>query len=373
MKPLFTTTAARVIQDSNWSRRGNHHMPSYPRPAWTRLASVWPGQWRGCDAPWAFELVIVSSMLLLVAAATPIGSHLGSMSPHPLWILVLLLSSQYGTMPGLAAAVAAMAVHWLAGAPPQAGGEDIYDYLYRVWREPMLWPVAAVVLGGFRGQHAQKTEALRVRLAETDIQLRTIGGYAEGLRSHCESLERRIACAADRSIEAGLAALEDVRLAGRDELKCALPRTMELLVGSARYQVLTLRDGHLSIDTELSSITEETCRLPRIERLPALLEAELVRGHRLLSIRKADAAGQLAGTALIASPIISPSADRLIGAILIQAMDPMKLTEATERGLHALCRELAHSLSRDRVVCNFTRAWPPARLVASAGGVSPTP
>src|SRR5262245_17680778 len=215
MKPLFTTSAARVIQHSNWSRRGNHLMPSRPRPVWTRLASVWPGQWRGRDAPWALERVIVSSMLLLVAAATPIGSHLGSMSPHPLWVLVLLLSSQYGTMPGLAAAVAAMAVHWLAGAPPQAGGEDIYDYLYRVWREPMLWPVAAVVLGGFRAQHAQKTEALRVRLAEADAQLRTIGGYAEGLRSHCESLERRIACAADRSIEAGLSTLEDVRLAGR--------------------------------------------------------------------------------------------------------------------------------------------------------------
>jgi hypothetical protein len=90
---------------------------------------------------------------------------------------VLLLSSQYGTKAGVAAAVASMVVHWLAGAPPQAGGEDVYEYLYRGWREPMLWPAAAVVLGGFHDQHSRKTEALRSRLVETDAQLRSIGVF----------------------------------------------------------------------------------------------------------------------------------------------------------------------------------------------------
>jgi hypothetical protein len=139
--------------------------------------SVWSRHRRDGYAPWALELVIILSMMLLIAAATPIGAHLGSISPNPLWIPVLLLSSQYGTKAGVAAAVASMVVHWLAGAPPQAGGEDIYEYLYRIWREPMLWPVAAVVLGGFRDRQAQKTEALRSRLVETDAQLRSIGVF----------------------------------------------------------------------------------------------------------------------------------------------------------------------------------------------------
>jgi len=139
------------------------------------MRSVWSRHRRDGYAPWALELIIVLSMTLLIAAATPIGAHLGSISPNPLWISVLLLSSRYGTMAGVAAAVASMVVHWLAGALPQAGGEDIYDYLYRVWREPMLWPVAAVVLGGFRDRQAQKTEAIRSRLVETDAQLRSIG------------------------------------------------------------------------------------------------------------------------------------------------------------------------------------------------------
>ena len=153
-------------------------MSSPPWPECLPTLSVWSRHWRDGHASWALELVIVLSMTLLIGAATPIGAHLGSISPNPLWIPVLLLSSQYGTKAGVAAAVASMVVHWLAGAPPQAGGEDVYEYLYRIWREPMLWPVAAVVLGGFRDRQAQKTEALRSRLVEADAQLRSIGVFS---------------------------------------------------------------------------------------------------------------------------------------------------------------------------------------------------
>ncbi len=332
--------------------------------------SVWSRHRRDGYAPWALELVIILSMMLLIAAATPIGAHLGSISPNPLWIPVLLLSSQYGTKAGVAAAVASMVVHWLAGAPPQAGGEDIYEYLYRIWREPMLWPVAAVVLGGFRDRQAQKTEALRSRLVEADAQLRSIGELAEELRAHCEALERQIACAADRSIEAGLAALDEVCKASPETLKLALVGAMEMLVGPASYLVLTLRDGRLAVDGEISSALGDSRKPPRIERLPEVLEMELLRGQRLLSIRKSEAVGKLAGVGLIAAPILTPTGDRLIGALLIQSMDPMRLTEATEHSLCVLCRELSQALSRERVLCSFGRPRPPARLVPLATGAA---
>jgi hypothetical protein len=311
------------------------------------------------------ELVIVLSMMLLIAAATPIGPRLVSIKPHPLWLPVLLLSSQYGTMAGVTAAVASMVVHWLAGAPPQAGAEDIYDYLYRVWREPTLWLVAAVVLGGFRDQQAKRTEALRARLVEADAQLRSIGDLADQLRAHCETLERQIACAADRSIEVGLAALAEVRKAGPETLKPALARAMEMLVGPASYLLLTLRDGRLAVDGEISGAAGDA-KEPRIELLPEALEAELLRGRRLLSIRNSEAVGRLAGVGLIAAPILTPTGDRLIGVLLIQSMDPMRLTEATEHSLCVLCRELCEALSRGRVSYSFGPQRPPARLVSFA-------
>ena len=40
--------------------------------------SVWSRHRRDGYAPWAFELVIIFSMMLPIAAATPISAHLGS-------------------------------------------------------------------------------------------------------------------------------------------------------------------------------------------------------------------------------------------------------------------------------------------------------
>lgn len=346
-------------------------MVSLSRPTWMRVRSAWTDdRLSGCP-PWILELVIVFAILLLIAAATPIGANFGSISPHPFWIPVLLLSSQYGTLPGITAAVVAMALHWLAGAPPPAGGEDIYDYLNRVWREPMLWPVAAVVLGGFRAQQAEKTEALRSRLVERDAKLRAIASQAEELRSHCEALERQIACAPDRSIEAGLAALDEVRRATPERLKGVLPRAVEMLVGPASYLLLTLRDGRLTVNAELSSAPGVGHRLPRPKCLPEILEVELARRRRPLSVRSAEAVDTLAGVALIAAPVHSPVVERLSGALLIQTMDPMRLTEETERNLGVLCRELAHALDADRVSGKRQRAAPNLLSIVAGGASSP--
>jgi polysaccharide biosynthesis protein PelD len=347
-------------------------MASPPRPVLMCIQSLWPRNRRAGHQPWLLEFIVILSMLLLVAAATPIGWQFGSISPNPLWIPVLLLSSQYGTIPGIAAAMACMALHWVVGAPSQAGGEDVYDYLYRVWREPLLWPVAAVVIGGFRDQHALKLAVLRSRLLEADARVLSIGNLAEKLRSHCDDLERQIACAAERSIEAGLAALDDVHRARPEELKPALQQAMEVLVGPASYLLMTLRDGRFVIDPELFSVLSDARKLPRLEGLPADLEAELLRGQRLLSIRRAKDVSYLADVALIAAPILSPVGDRVIGVLVVQTMDPMRLTQETERAIGMLCRELSHALSREPILIAFKRERLPPRLASvPARGTTP--
>ena len=346
-------------------------MASHGWRGWKLAQADWLRPLRGRDVAWLRELVIIFSLLLVVVTATPIGPHLGSISPHPLWIPVLLLSCQCGTMAGIAAAAAAMGLHWLAGMPPQNGGEDIYDYLYRVWREPMLWPVAAVVLGGFHAQNARQMQTLRSRLAEVSDQSRSIGNLAQELRDHCDTLERQMACAADRSVEAGLAALDDVRRAGLEGLGTALPSAMEILVGTASYQLFTWRDHRVAAAPDLCRVLGTARTLPGIESLPEGLEAKLVREQRVISIRRAEDVVHLAGRALIAVPILSPAGDRVIGALLIQSMDPMRITEETERNVRALGRELSHALSRDRVLVSFRREPMAAQMSLAAGGAHP--
>lgn len=139
---------------------------------------------RDSNAPWLVELVVLYSLLLVLAYVLPGQNELTAINPHPFWIPVLLLSVQYGPLGGGAAALVGSLLHWLIGAPVQAGGEDFYDYIYRIWREPMLWLGASVVLGGLRSQQIDKVEALRVQVTEAETQRRRIADLADSLKQH---------------------------------------------------------------------------------------------------------------------------------------------------------------------------------------------
>lgn len=306
---------------------------------------------------WAIEFFVVFGLVLLAIRATIGFAHLASLNPHPLWVPVLLLACQHGTAAGVAAALASTAVHWIAGPAPAASGEDLYDYLYRAWREPMLWLVAAVVLGGFRRQHVQKMEALRRRLVAADERLASVGEHAHALRHHCEELERHIACTDDRSIEAGLSVLDEIRRASFEELQSVLPRAVDLLLGAASYSVLTLRDGRLVPEPALSRCALDSSSPARMEQLPSLLVQALERtpGPRVLSIRNADDLEALGGCALLAASVHATPGGRLEGALLVHTIDPMRLTAASECNISWLARELSHALGRDRVVVAFQR------------------
>ena len=102
----------------------------------------------------ASALAFLSSARADVPAALdhfwPSFPTLSQMQPHFFWLPVLLLSLQYGTVSGLlAAGVAIVLTAWLGWAEQEVG-ENHFNYLLRISTQPMLWLVAALLLGQFR-------------------------------------------------------------------------------------------------------------------------------------------------------------------------------------------------------------------------------
>jgi polysaccharide biosynthesis protein PelD len=313
---------------------------------------------------WIFELFILYALLLFIDAAMPGSTRLAWINPHPFWIPVLLLSVQYGIGGGLAAALSAIAINWMINWPQQAGGEDLYDYWLRVWREPILWLAAAIILGALRAQHMYKLAVLVERLADADLQRQSIASLCNTLKAHCEALERRIACAQDRTIEAGLVAFAALRTAKIEALPGALAAALDMLIGPAGYCVLVRRDGRLVAAPELCQTAADGSAVPAIDGLNANLEAHLLQGTRVLSILRQADVETLGGAALLAVPIRSPESERVLGALLIQTMDASHLGPQIEKSLQALCRELAMPLSRAHVVVGFDRERMAGRVAA---------
>src|SRR5215212_2433917 len=107
------------------------------------------------------ETLVFLAVALLVDAWLGAGDRFSEISPHPFWIIVLLVSTYYGTNEGLAtAALCALAA--LAGHIPEQGfNEERTTWLLRVTTDPVLWIMAALLLGEIRSGHRHRYEALK--------------------------------------------------------------------------------------------------------------------------------------------------------------------------------------------------------------------
>ena len=301
---------------------------------------------RSAGAPWLLELLLLFALVLLVQIALPGNTRLAAIEPHPFWLPVLLLATQYGIVGGLAAALSAIAISFVIGFPVQAGAEDFYDYSLRIWREPILWLGAAIILGGLRAQHVGNFAELHDRFVNANNQRQAIAEYCNVLKSHCESLERQMACSQDRSIDTGLAALSSLAKASPACAHEQLAGAIDQLLGPATYSVLIRRDRKFVENSKFGGGAG-------VLRMPPELEAAMLRGSRVLSVLREDDAAVLAGAALFAVPILAPGSERVRGLLMIEKMDAARIGEHVETILLAIAAALSQLLEAGQVVVNF--------------------
>ncbi len=320
-----------------------------------RLMSAASGE---SGAPFGAELALLFSLLLILELLYPGTMRLGAISPSPFWIPVLLLSVQYGVSAGLISALVALVASAVIGWPDQAGTEDFYDYSLRIWREPILWLAAAVVLGTLQAQQLRKIEALRDRIAEAEVQRQSIAESYFGLKAHFEDLQRYIACKSDRSIEAGLAAFAAVRNASPDNFGKPLAAAVELLFGPATYVVLHACDrlsrGQHNGRADCGS--GDLGNADAFDELPAALLDSVMLGGRFLSILREQDIELLAKAALFAAPITASDSARVLGGFVIKEMPSRLISADVETSVRALCRELGAALIKGREFETTARA-----------------
>src|ERR1051325_8904394 len=84
------------------------------------------------------------------------GNRFWTLEPHPFWLLVALVSVQYGTNEGVFAAAASAIVLLSGKLPVQSIDTDFYAHVLHLGARPLLWLVSAIMLGELRNRHARR-------------------------------------------------------------------------------------------------------------------------------------------------------------------------------------------------------------------------
>ena len=202
-EPLAKAAAGRGSPDGRIKRFQKAH----ERPL-AEMMSI--SAWRSF-VPETIALLVVIS---LVRAAVLSGPTAPSGMPHPYWIPVLLMSSQYGVMGGLFATLAAIASYFISGLPVQSATQDFYAYAGVVAAQPCAWFGTALILGGLRTLHIHHQAELQGGSIRPSGRRTDLADGLERAVGEIERLEHRIA--SDTStLRASLHSLAKLELSDR--------------------------------------------------------------------------------------------------------------------------------------------------------------
>jgi len=262
------------------------------------------------------------------------GDSFWSVSPHPFWLIVLLVTVQYGTAEGVLAALVSTVVLLAGGMPGQTLDQDLYDYLYSIVRHPLMWFVAAVLLGELRMRHARERELLRQELKEAREKERIIAEAYQRQQRIREDLETRVAGQMRTviSMHQAVKSLEQldsgkVLFSIMDMVRAVMsPRKSSVFILSQDVLEAAVHTGWTGKDEYLRVIGAEHP-----------LFQEVVTRQRILSVANENDEPILDRQGVLAGPLINADTGEVIGMLKIEELDFIELGWTTIKNFEVVC------------------------------------
>ena len=138
----------------------------------------------------AAELGALFVALILLDRLFAGGTAFAAVAPNPLWVPVIAMALAYGTGTGVVAAALASA-YWIRFAPLPHDGDRL-DWLFRLSLPPLLWFVAAGIIGEVTLARARRVAWLRRRSTAADRNLARLSEAIERLARTNRALQVRI-------------------------------------------------------------------------------------------------------------------------------------------------------------------------------------
>ena len=313
---------------------GNRRQPRIARErSLTEILSL-SDWWRFVPETLALLAVIWAAGLWLAGGVSAAGNM-----PHPFWIPVLLMSSQYGIMGGLFATLAATAAFFFTGLPPQSASQDFYAYAGVVAVQPCAWFATALALGGLRTLHMHHQNQLQEQLDQADV---VAGELADGLEraiQEIERLEQRIATDYG-TLTSFLHSLSKLELDSHRALVGSMVDVIRFAVGATNFAIYL--KGPRGVEPCLGVEDGATVTAAAVPPVPASLQRdidrEFVPGTLPMTNRRF-------AQAPLWAPIRLPEADSPLGVVVCTRLLPSQDALVASRRLHDVCRVLAVLLS----------------------------
>ena len=279
------------------------------------------------------EIVLFLALALVLDFFVFDGGRFREAHPHPFWLLILLVSVQYGTGEGMVAAAGCTLAFLVGAIPPQSIGEDFYDHLFTIVKLPVLWFATAVTLGEIRARHRRAFEELSVRYEELRTRSTQLSNAYRRLVRVKENLEVRVV----GQLRTFLTTYETARLIERSdpgEVLLAIVDVVRSIVTPEKFSLFLLNDRVL--EAAIQDGWEPEDRYARVFDARSPLYQEVVEQKRVICITNQADEGALGREGVLAGPLLNGQTGAVIGMLKIEKLELLDLNVSTVENFRAL-------------------------------------
>ncbi|TAE34177.1 MAG: hypothetical protein EAY65_03550 [Alphaproteobacteria bacterium] len=293
------------------------------------------------------EIALFLGLALLINLVFGGSPRFIASQPHPFWILILLVSAQYGSNEGLAAVMASTLVLLVGNIPEQRVDQDAYDWLFSIAYVPLMWMVTATILGLLRQRHIRERDELKRVLLETGDRERTFASSYEKLRTRKEQLELNVAGRVRTEIGA-LRAAKAMEKLDPESVIMGVITMIEAALGAEKFSLYLLSGDTLTRHSTHGWSEADYERLDEEYRVQDPLYQRVMVRHETLCIVNEAHEMVLNDQGVLAGPLLDVETGAVLGMLKIEAIPFLELNLETVQMFRALCEWIALALNNAR-------------------------
>ncbi len=262
------------------------------------------------------------------------GTRFFEVTPHPFWVIMLLIVVQYGTNEGLICALVSSFFLLAWNIPDQHFNENLYDYLFRISLNPLLWLSAAVILGQIRMRHVLHARKLTDALSEAKEREKAITDAYSRVKEIKEMLEIRLASQV-KSNSAAYSAFRSIEMLDRKSILLGVEDMIRAVMDPPKFSIYTL--GETGFESIVCTGWGDEETYARRFTADSNIYQELAGRKRALCVINEEDAAILGKEGVMAAPLIDSSTGRIFGMMKIEELHFTELSLSNVETFRVLC------------------------------------
>ncbi|MBI3813016.1 MAG: GAF domain-containing protein [Nitrospinae bacterium] len=262
------------------------------------------------------------------------GRRFWGVNPHPFWIIILLISVQYGVNEGLLAALLSGTALLVYNLPEQKITQDIHDYLLEICIHPLMWFSAAVIVGNLRTKQMQELQKIRYDLSDALKREELISSAYNKVNSMKNNLEARIAGQMRSAISIYRAA-KSMEALEPEKILYASVELIHAVIKPDKFSIFLLTGN--TLEALVIEGWNPDDNFSRTFTQDSALFREVMGRHRVLCIKDKQDEIVLDEEGILAGPLINPDSGNVFGMLKIEAVGFKDLNLVNIESFNILC------------------------------------